>query len=78
MSIFMAYRLGRRRDTAQQQEDDVASDTDVQYFKSELHGEPVNELHGHHVMHELNGEVTINELESPVAELHSGTGRKDG
>jgi hypothetical protein len=75
----MAYRLGRRRDTAHQG-DDVAADTDtkVEYLKSELHAQSVGELHGQHVMHELHGgSAVILELASPVAELHDGAMGKE-
>ncbi|KAH7385183.1 Ser-Thr-rich glycosyl-phosphatidyl-inositol-anchored membrane family-domain-containing protein [Phaeosphaeria sp. MPI-PUGE-AT-0046c] len=79
LAVFMAYRLGRRRDNLQQ-EDAVASDTDtkVEYLKPELHAQSVGELHGQHVMHELHGSsAVINEMASPATELHNEATRKE-
>lgn len=75
----MAYRLGRRRDSAQQGEA-VASDIDskVEFLKPELHAKSVGELHGYHITHELHGSsAVINELASPVSELHDEAERSE-
>jgi hypothetical protein len=79
IAVFMAYKLGQRRDTAQQG-DTAASDTDtkVEYLKPELHAQSIGELHGHHVMHELHGgSAVINELASPVPEMHDEAMREE-
>lgn len=75
--IFLAYRLGRKRRTVQQDNNEVSSVVvDVNYTKSELDSQQLSELAaGHGPEYFLDGHM-INELPGPVAELHGETIKK--